>query len=55
MNVFKKLLYKVKKGIKSGQIETSMDVDPSLLGISVGDSGRIKKKKEAIFEVKIKF
>ena len=55
MNVFKKLLYKVKKGIKTGQIEPSVDVDPRLLGLSVEDRSRIKKKKEASFEVKIKF
>ena len=55
MNVFKKLLYKVKKGIKLGQIEPSVDVDPRLLGISVEDRSRIKKKKEASFELKIKF
>ena len=63
MNVFKKLVYKFKKGIKTGQIEPSVNIDPRLLGISVLvpplvgglDSGRIKKKKEASFEIKFKF
>ena len=53
--MFKEIIRKIKKGIKSGQITASASIDPTLLGSSVEDRSRIKKKKDTGLFINIKF
>ena len=55
VQVFKEIIRKIKKGIKSGQITASASIDPTLLGSSVEDRSRIKKKKDTGLFINIKF